>query len=203
LGNSGLLENQFEDKYIQTLQNEYEFLKTKYHLQSLPKEIFKFSKLRPANFPNLRLAQFAALLHKAAELITKPQDYTDFEHLKRTLKVSLQGYWKNHYTLDGKLLERDLALGESSIENIVINTFAPFFFFFSKKMGDGSFAELAMDVLMKCSFESNTKTRLFDAKKELLKNSADSQAIINLHDNYCIKKRCLHCGIAMELLKTA
>lgn len=202
LGVSGLLDNQYHDKYIQTLQNEFEFLKTKYHLQPLQKEIFKFSKLRPANFPNLRLAQFATLFHNASAIITQPQAVASLVQLKTALKIKTQGYWKNHYTLGGKLLEKELALGDSSIENIIINTFAPFFFFYSKKMGDASFSELAMDVLMKCSFESNTKTRLFDAKKELLKNSADSQAIINLHDNYCMKKRCLHCGIAMELLKT-
>ena len=201
LGVSGLLENQFNDKYLQRLQNEFEFLKAKYNLIPLKSEIFKFSKLRPANFPTLRLAQLATLINQEKTFITRPQDFCDYHTLMEVLKITPQGYWKNHYGMGGRLQQKDMALGNTSAENIIINTFAPFYFFYSKKTGMSHFSEIAINLLATCSFESNSKTKLFETKKPLLKNSADSQAIIHLHDHYCSKKRCLKCAIAAAILK--
>jgi hypothetical protein len=202
LGMAGLLENQFEDKYIQNLQNEFEYLKNKYQLKVLNKELFKFSKLRPANFPNVRLAQFAQLMHKKSTFLLNPEQANDFDGIKNLLMIKLEGYWKNHYVLDGKTLEKELSLGETSAENIIINTFAPFFFFYSKKMAKPELSDLAIELLSKSTFEVNAKSKLFEAKKESLASAADSQAIINLYDNYCSKKSCLNCGIGVAILKT-
>jgi len=86
-------------------------------------------------------------------------------------------------------------MGETSVENILINTVAPFFFFYSKKLEKPLYSELAINLLMHSSFEKSAKTELFDSKKTCLKSAADSQAIINLYDQYCSKKLCLKCGI--------
>jgi len=201
LGVSGLLENQFEDKYIQNLQNEFEYLKTKYKLTPLKKEIFKFSKLRPANFPNVRLAQFAALIHYNKELFISPQNTTNFDSLMKVLKIKLEGYWKNHYKIDGKASDKDLSFGEASAEILIINTFAPFFFFYSKKLSKPDYTNATLELLNTCKMESNTKTKLFNARKKDLTNAAASQAIINLYDNYCVSRKCLHCGIAAAILR--
>lgn len=200
LGMSGLLENQFDDKYVLLLQNEFNFLSKKYGLIPLQKELFKFSKLRPANFPTLRLAQFAFLIHTQQALFTSPQQFTNYSQLKSALNIHLQGYWQHHYSLNGKLLERDLSLGEMSAENVIINTFAPFFFFYSKKLAKPQYMDFSLDLLNRCRKEDNVKTKLFAAKKELLVNAAGTQAIINLYDNYCRNKACLKCGIAASIL---
>ena len=112
-----------------------------------------------------------------------------------------KNYIKNHYVLDGKTLEKELSLGETSAENIIINTFAPFFFFYSKKMAKPELSDLAIELLGKSAFEINAKSKLFNAKQESIASAADSQAIINLYDNYCSKKRCLNCGIGAAILK--
>lgn len=200
LGMSGLLEDQFEDVYIRNLQNEFEFLKSKYNLKPLKKELFKFSKLRPANFPNLRLAQVANLIHYHPEIFTEPHNRGGYSEIMKTLSINPEGYWKNHYKLDGKGLNKDLSFGKDSAENLLINTFAPFFFFYSKKQAKPGYLDLATELLNACSMESNAKTRLFLARKDILKSAADSQALINLYDNYCSQKRCLKCGIAAALL---
>jgi len=199
-GVSGLLEDQFKDKYVQSLQNEFAHLKNKYAITVLQKELFKFSRLRPANFPTVRLAQFAALIHAHPELFVNPQFFTDQGYLKIILKPVLQGYWSKRYLPDGKILSRNLVVGENAAENIIINTMAPFFFFYSKKLLKPQFAELAIKLLEHSSFENNFKTRLFVNKRSLLKTGADSQAIVNLYDNYCIAKQCLKCGIGSNLL---
>ncbi|MES2678477.1 MAG: DUF2851 family protein [Bacteroidota bacterium] len=200
LGMAGFLEEQVVDKQLQQLQNEFEFLRHKYQLIPLQKEIFKFSRLRPANFPDLRLGQFALLLHKKRELLTNPQSFISVAEIKNIFKLQPQGYWKNHYTIGGKTLEKDLALGETSAENIVINTLAPFLFFYSKKFAKPRLSDLAIELLANTAFEKNAKTRLFDARKDSLRSAADSQAVINLYDHYCVKKKCLNCGIGTSVL---
>lgn len=200
-GVSGLLEDQFKDKYIQSLQNEFEFLKNKYGLKPLQKEIFKFSKLRPANFPGVRLAQFSAFIQAGSFVISSPQKFPEYDELIKILSITPGSYWKNHYVPDGKEQGRELAMGKASAEIIIVNTFAPFFFFYSKKTSLPIFADKALELLSKCSFEVNSKTRLFGEKKTTLKSAGDSQAIINLVDHYCSKKQCLKCGIAAEILK--
>jgi hypothetical protein len=203
LGISGLLENQFEDKYIQGLQNEFEYLKNKYSLAPLKKELFKFSKLRPANFPNVRLAQMAMLIYSATEIFTAPQNINSYDALMKVLRIKPEGYWKNHYKIDGKTLNKELSFGKASAENLMINTFAPFFFFYSKKLAKPGFTDKAVELLNTCAFERNVKTKLFEAKNKALKNAADSQAVINLYDNYCAARKCLKCGIAAALLNPA
>lgn len=200
LGMSGLLEEQFQDKYILDLQNEFEYFKTKYQLTPLKRELFKFSRLRPANFPNVRLAQLALLVHSKPGLFTNPQNSTSYNELMSLLKTEPQGYWKEHYKIDGEKIAKQIRLGDASAENIIINTFAPFFFFYSKKLAKPEYADHAMTLLITCSIELNTKTKLFDAKKDSLTNAADSQAIINLYDNYCTSRKCLSCGIAAAVL---
>jgi hypothetical protein len=201
LGISGLLENQFDDKYILSLQNEFEYLSKKYQLIPLQKELFKYSKMRPANFPSIRLMQFANLLFTNSSVITNPQNFVNIAEIKTALKIKLEDYWKNHYTINGKIIDKEISIGEASIENLIINTFAPFFFFYSKKLGKSQFADLAIELLTASAFEKNFKSKLFLAQKKNLKSSADSQALINLYDNYCSKKRCLKCGVAVAILK--
>jgi hypothetical protein len=201
LGISGLLEDQFENAYIRNLQNEFHYLKNKYQLKPLKNELFKFSKLRPANFPTLRLAQFARLIHSNNRIISSPYSFESHEELMKILTVKTDGYWKTRYKMDGKEQDNDLSFGKSSAENVIINTFAPFLFFYSKKLGKPELGDRALGLLETCSAEINSKTKLFEVKKSLLSNAASSQAVVNLYDNYCIPRRCLNCGIAVSLLK--
>lgn len=202
LGISGLLDAQSKNKYIQSLQNEFEFLKDKYNLIPLNHTIFKFSKLRPANFPNIRLVQLAKLIYINSDLLIAPQKLKSYNQIKKALQINLSGYWLNHYNLNSDPVKKELGFGKESIENIIINTFAPFYFFYSKKLSKPEFGISAIELLNNCSFEINSKTKLYSDKKNILKTASDSQALINLYDEYCSKKKCLNCAIACELLKS-
>lgn len=203
LGISGLLENELQDKYLRGLQNEFEFLRHKYTLSPLSRGIFKFSRLRPANFPTVRLAQLAALVHHNSRLISAPQEFGSRAVLMAALGVPAQGYWKQHYTMDGAAMGRELCLGSASAESLIINAFAPFLFFYSKKLGKPALSDLSLQLLQGSAFEANMKSRLFTAKKSLLATAADSQGLIHLYDHYCSKKQCLKCGIAASVLRSA
>jgi hypothetical protein len=201
-GMGGLLEEQFTDPYILKLQNEFEYLRNKYRLTPLRKELFKFSKLRPANFATVRLAQLARLIHLHPEMFQGPHYFNTFEKIEVCLKMQPEGYWKNHYMPDGKKVNKALNFGYESVSNIIINTFAPFFFFYWKKTGLGEFENVPFELMERCGFEKNVKTNVFSARKEMYKNAGDSQALIHLLDNYCTKRKCLNCGIAAAILKS-
>lgn len=203
LGTAGLLDDLFEDKYVKNLQSEYEFLKNKYKLSTLQKEIFKYSRLRPANFPSLRLAQFAQLICNDPKLISEPQSYTTVDALKKVLHFEPSGYWKDHYTANGKKSKFELRLGEDSIQNILINTFSYFFFFYGRKLNKETYCDLALDILDKVKFENNLKTRSYNPLCCGARSGLVSQGLINLNDNYCSKKACLTCGIGAAILQTS
>jgi hypothetical protein len=200
LGIAGMLDDQFTDQYIRDLQNEFEFLKRKYSLVPLKKEIFKFSRMRPANFPGLRLVQFAGLIHSHREIVQNPIGNYSYELLTAAIRSELSEYWKYHYKPDGKISESELRLGKDSADNVLVNTFAPFYFFYAKRSGKREFEDLALNLLERCAYENNQKTRLFPLQSELLGSAARSQALINLYDNYCSRKKCLSCGIGAALL---
>jgi hypothetical protein len=203
LGTAGLLDEQFSDKYILQLQNEFEYLKKKYLITPLHKELFKFSRLRPANFAPLRLAQVALLIHKHPELFSSPQQFNTYEKINSCLSVSPAGYWQHHYQLDGNEAGKDLRLGRSSINIIITNTFVTFFFFYHKRNAHGDAGTVPLSLAEKCAFEKNLKTKLFEGKKHLMRSAADSQALINLYDNYRSRRRCLDCGLALSILSPA
>jgi len=194
-GVAGFLEEQTPVPYIRILQNEFEFLRKKYGLVPLQKEIFKFSKLRPANFPTVRLAQFSALVHENPTIFSFPSEARTTEILRRSLSVKTKLFW-----LEDQPAGQFANLGAESINNILINTFAPFYFFFGKKTGRPELKELALKLLENCEAENNIRTRLFSPKKELITTAADSQAIINLYENYCSCKKCLKCGIGVSIM---
>lgn len=201
LGTAGLLDDLFEDKYVKFLQNEYEFLKNKYKLCVLKKEIFKHSRLRPSNFPGLRLAQFAQLICNHPKLLSEPYTYTSVDSLKKLLNFEPSGYWQDHYTTKGHKSKFKLKLGDDSIHNILINTFSYFFFFYGRKLNKHNYCDLSLQILDEVKFESNLKTKNYNPLRCGTRSGLISQGLINLHDNYCSKKACLNCGIGASLLQ--
>lgn len=199
-GCAGLLEKPFKEKYFQQLQNEFEFLKNKYQLRTMKPEVWKFMRMRPANFPSVRIWQFAAILHSSSDLFSNPEKYRTKKTLSKAIQFKPQGYWTNHYYPEGKEQKELGAIGESSVENILINSLAPFLFFYGKQTGKDQFIDYALQCYDDTTFESNIKTRHFTKAGLKFKTSGESQALINLYDNYCVPKQCLKCTIASQLL---
>jgi hypothetical protein len=143
----------------------------------------------------------AALVFAQTALVNRPQSFTDYNAIKKSLMFVLKGYWENHYRPGGAAVAKQISIGEDSAENVIINTLAPFFFFYGKKLSKNNYSDLAIELLVRCKFENNNKTRLFSEKKNILANAANSQGIINLFDRYCVTKQCLKCGIASDLMR--
>jgi hypothetical protein len=201
LGTAGMLENSFSDKYMRDLQNEYTFLRDKYKLAQLKGSIFKYSRLRPGNFPALRLAQLANLFHKQNDLLAKTERLRTSDELKEMLHVELSDYWKHHYKPDGTKVQSEIKMGLSSVESLIINAFAIFYFFYGKKLDKPDYLQHAINLLESLRFEENSKTKKYEALLDHSKSALESQGLIHLHDNYCSKKRCLNCAIATAVFK--
>ncbi len=202
-GMAGLLDELFEDKYPKLLQNEFELLRHKHQLIPLPKEIWKFSKTRPANFPTIRLSQLAHVFFKSQSLYHLLEEYPKVEELHAFFQVETDAYWETHFKFDVVSHKAAKPLGKIAFHSIVINTVGPFLFFSFTRSGTQRLKDYAMDLLTELDAEVNKKTNLFTGLGRKATNALESQAQTELYDAFCSKKACLRCSVAEFLLKAS
>lgn len=201
-GQAGFLDDQIADLYFLELQKEYQFLKQKYRLVSLEKHLWKFLRLRPLNFPTIRLAQFAALLHRNTRFLTAVIR-ADTEKLNAFFTgINPSNYWLDHY-LFGKMAKPcSKKLGQASVENILINTVSVFLFTYGKENQSEAYSVKAIKILDELPCENNFIIAKFSTAGVKIKTAGNSQAVIELKNKYCDQKRCLECEIGNKLLKS-
>ncbi|MGC4104710.1 DUF2851 family protein [Ferruginibacter sp.] len=201
-GQASLLENEFSEAYPQLLQREYRFLKKKYRLQKVEAPFF-FLRMRPANFPSLRLAQLAMLVHNSSHLFAAIKESKTVQEVRILLNVTANDYWHYHYVFDEPGAFKKKKLGAQMIDNILINTVSPVIFAYGVFHSDNSYKDKALQWLMEINAEQNAITRAFTSLKVGNKNAFDSQALLQLKHAYCDKKKCLDCAVGNQLLKNS
>lgn len=202
-GQAGMLNKHFEDKYPQSLQNEYVFLKQKFKLSSMDEHLWKFLRLRPVNFPSVRIAQFANLIYNSSHLFSRILETEDCKDLKKLLNISVSEYWETHYIFDKKTATKPKRLGEDGVNNIIINTIVPFLFVYGKQKGDEVYVERALHFMEQVPGEDNSIIRRWDKLKLPVSSSYSTQALLQLKNEYCSEKKCLKCNIGNYLLKNS
>ena len=203
-GQAGMLDREFADEYPNVLKKEYAYLKQKYKLQSIAEHLWKFLRLRPANFPTIRIAQFAALVHRSLHLFSQVVETHTIKEIIPLLEVNVSEYWKTHFVFDeAQDKSTDKKLGKASIENIVINTIAPIQFLYAGKHGSDRQQERALTLLDAIAPEKNHILNLWIEFNWKAKNAAHSQALIQLYNNYCSQKRCLECAVGLSIMRSA
>ena len=199
LGQAGILEKKWEEKYPLMLQKEYLFYKNKYKIEPIRNPIH-FLRMRPENFPTIRLAQLAMLIHHSSHLFSRVLEITSISELKSLLAVTANDYWHYHY-LPGELSAfKPKKLGEQMVSNIIINTVVPVVFAFGFIQGKASYKERALQWLEEISAEKNRITGKFAELGICNKTAFDTQSLIELKYAYCDKRRCLDCAIGNSLL---
>ena len=202
-GQAGLLENDFKDDYPRQLQQEYQYLRQKYTLAGITPHLWKFMRLRPANFPTIRLAQFAALVHQSLHLFTKIGERTSLAQLKELLTVKASAYWDDHYRFDELTANQRIKnLGDDSVHNIIINTIAPIRFLYAHAQHIQDAQEAALQLLEDVPAESNNVMGLLEAHGWKPSNAGQSQSLLQLYKHYCSAKRCLECAIGLSIIKS-
>ncbi len=201
-GQAGFLNQKFNHEYPKQLKREYLFLKKKYQLKPIDISLWKFMRMRPQNFPTLRLAQFAALIVASNHLFSKILTLKykeDFIQLFENLPVN--PFWETHYHFNKTATKVSLQLGKSSIEHLLINTICVFLFSYGKAMDQFQFVKRAINLLEKLPAENNTILKQYLTAGVEVKNAFDSQALLQLKKKYCNEKKCLNCTIGIKILK--
>jgi hypothetical protein len=202
LGQAGLLEGSFKEDYPLLLQREYQFLAKKYQLSSVHLPVQQL-RMRPGNFPVVRLAELAMLVQESVHLFSRIREAKTVTEVKKWFAITANDYWHYHYQLDKPSVFKKKKPGASMIDNIIINTVIPLLFAYGKYQGEQQYQDKALQWLEEIKAESNAITRGFIAAGLENENAFDSQALIELKNEYCIKKRCLECGIGASLIKSA
>ena len=200
-GQAGFLDEHYEDAYLQKLQNEYVFLKQKYKLKSIDKHLWKFLRLRPVNFPTIRISMFANLIYTSTHLFSKIIEMESYNELKKLMNVEASVYWHTHYIFDKESKHKIKHLGNDSINTILINTIVPFLFVYGKQKDNEKYVERALKFLEQTEGEKNsiiTKWKVLGISAE---TAYSTQALLQLKNEYCTNKKCLNCSVGNYLLK--
>jgi len=199
-GQAGLLTDEATDEYSARLKQEYSFMKAKFGLQPMNASQWKLLRLRPDNFPHVRIAQFASLIHLSSKLFSKIVDKPEMEYLRSIFVCEPSDYWKRHYLFSHESPERDKKLGAQSINIILINTVVPFLFCYAQQKNNEALKDKALLLLEQLPSERNA---IITAWQKLGINSSsayDSQALLQLKKQYCDDKKCLRCRIGHKVL---
>ncbi|MER0438123.1 DUF2851 family protein [Emticicia sp. W12TSBA100-4] len=200
-GQAGLIEN--VDEYSEKLSREYDFFSAKFSLRptQLASHEWKFLRTRPANFPTVRIAQLAKLITQQQSFFSLFTQTNSIEDLRSTLKFEQSIYWQEHYNF-GKVVSKKLVgLGKDSINNILINTVIPLLACYSEKIDNQEFMTRCVSFLEALPAEENHITEMWEGLGMKIKTAFDSQASIELYNNFCTQKRCLQCNVGIEILK--
>jgi hypothetical protein len=201
-GQAGFLNQKFTHEYPKQLKREYLFLKKKYSLKPIDISLWKFMRMRPQNFPTLRLAQFAALIYASNHLFSKILNIKNVQELSQLFAdLPVNPFWKTHYHFNKEAQNVVQQLGKSSIDHILINTLSVFLFAYGKTLDQYQFVKRAITLLEILPPENNSITKQYLNVGVEVNNAFNSQALLQLKKMYCNEKKCLNCTIGIKILK--
>jgi len=198
-GQSGLLKGSSSDAYFKDLKERYYYQTHKYKLSNSGVLPLKRSRLRPANFPSLRLAQLAALFHKTDQLFTELMAAKSVRDIYDLLKIESSDYWKTHYNFGLTAHKSSRELTSSFMDLIIINTLLPLKFIYSKLTGRAD-QDLIIEILHELPVEKNAIVNKYLQLKSMPRNAMTSQGLLQLKKFYCDKNACLSCSVANNIL---
>ena len=198
-GQAGFLEEDIQHNYYLLLKEEYVFLKHKFHLKPLSNNQFSFFRMRPNNFPTIRIAQLVALLTKEKNLFSKIIESNTLADFYDLFKIEMIDFWQTHYNFESISKKSSKRLTKSFIDLLIINTIIPLKFMYHKSRGEVN-EETYLEILREIKSEKNSIISKFTELKVSSESAFDSQALLELKNNYCALKRCLECAIGKNVL---
>lgn len=199
-GQAGMLNADLQDDYPQSLWHEYRFLADKYQLKPLHESNWKFLRLRPSNFPTLRISQFSGFISNSKASFFNMLESRNLSEVVASINSPASAYWNTHYLFDKPSSFRPKMMGTGSINLLVINGLVPFLFFYGLEKDEPSLREQALNLLEQLSPEQNSEIVPWETVGIACNNALHSQALLHLKRSYCNKKQCLGCRIGSELL---
>lgn len=200
-GQAGMLNDDPKDEYMATLQREYRYQQHKHQLRPIQGHSWKFMRLRPPSFPTVRLAQFAMLLHRSAHLFSKVLETKDLKEVEALFKVETSPYWQTHYVFGKESPHKVKELGTEALHLLVINTIAPILFAYARHKDDAAMLDRALQWLELIKAEQNEIVKQWGLLGRKANSAYGSQALIQLKNEHCDKRNCLHCPIGNAILR--
>lgn len=202
-GQAGLLQVDFVDDYPRLLQQEHAVLARLHQLRPAPVAAWKFGRMRPVNFPTVRIAQLAQVLCRDQGTLSDllhAERVGDIHHL---LDVTASAYWTTHYLFDSPANPRPKRLGRVSADHIIINAIVPVLFALGRIRGVQGLADRALDLLEQLPPEANSMLERWARMGLVADTAARGQALLELKNTYCSARRCLSCGVGNQLLRAS
>jgi hypothetical protein len=200
-GQAGFLDETYKDDYPQRLKNEYDFLRMKYQLNPIEKHLWKIMRLRPQNFPTIRLAQFAALIIRSQHLFSKILEFREVKVVQELFSdINVNSYWESHYRFDQESKPVTKNFGKASVDLLLINTVALFLFAYGRHHQQEQYIDRSLQLLESLSVERNHVVDDFVEMGVKVKSAFESQALLELKNSYCNYKKCLQCGVGNHIL---
>ncbi|WP_136668795.1 DUF2851 family protein [Flavobacterium sp. H122] len=199
-GHANLLPQNAQDSYSKDLIDLYDYLSVKYKLEKKFLSSPEFFRLRPDNFPTIRLAQLAMLYHKHRNLFSKVFEAKTIEEFYKLFDISVSDYWQSHYNFEKKSTPKEKGLSKSFIDLLLINTILPIKMAYSKFLGT-EIDERMIYLLEQLKPEKNAVIDKFKEIGVRVENSFESQSLLQLKNEYCSKNKCLQCAVGITLLK--
>lgn len=189
------------DGYLKKLHDEYSFLAHKFGLQPMDAGLWNFLRLRPQNFPHIRLSQLAHLYHDRKAGLSALLECTTIDQLKELLTTHVTPYWETHYTFGSLSAKNEKHLGYGSLNLLLINTAIPMLFAMGRHRQREELCDRAFDFQEQLQAENNYIIRLWKQCGLQVQSAGDSQALIQLKKEYCDKRECLRCRFGFEFLR--
>lgn len=199
-GQAGLLTKTCESVYFENLKEEYKFLKVKFKLNPISKGQVQFFRLRPNNFPTIRLSQLASLYHFHQNLFSKIMEIETIEDYYKLFEIETSPFWKTHYTFETESKKSLKKITKAFVDLILINTVIPLKFWYLKSLGKTDFS-LLLAIMDKIKPEKNSVISKFESYKIKPENAFETQALLQLKNEYCSNQLCLECEFGKELLQ--
>ena len=211
MGQAGLLEldsipeyyqkDALNDGYFAKLRNEYQYLAHKFSMKPIDFKLWRFLRLRPQNFPHIRISQLANLYYQQKAGLSQLMECETLDELKQVLKSQVTPYWETHYTFGSTSPKNEKHLSYGSINLLMINTAIPMLFAYGRHTSKEVLCDRAFDFLEQLKAENNHIIRMWQQVGLPVKTAGDSQALIQLKKEYCDKKECLRCRFGYEYLR--
>jgi len=196
----GVFEKEIYDEYYCSLLAEYKVLRQKYSLKPSGPWIWKFHRLRPFNFPTIRISQLAGLMSRGSSLFSIVKSSTSFEELHRLFACDASDYWNNHYIFGSYKKGKTKRTGNTMISLLLINTVIPMLFLYGRETGSMEYCNRAVDLLDNIEPEDNRIIREWSNAGIIPCSALESQGLIHLREEYCKNRQCLNCQYGSKLI---
>ncbi len=194
------LNEPIHDPYVQKLSERFRFLKHLHQIQPMDAYPWKFMRMRPANFPSVRLAQLCSVLHQNVSIFPMIRDNPELQYVRKFLDVKVSDYWEDHYVLNGNRSNSRRSMGDGIQNELIINVVVPFLYLYAERRGQKELKEHTIKMLCQIPAENNRIVREFKKLRVRSGNALRSQGMLQLYGKECTFKHCLNCPVGNQLL---